>query len=96
MIVVWLPLVILAFKWKEYNKYDWCFTFLYILYAWLLVIEVDIPLSSRIGSFYLGVPALSYVAFIFPALQHALNEKVVRILSALGLTSALIALLVIF
>ncbi|WP_160174786.1 hypothetical protein [Vibrio fluvialis] len=54
------------------------------------------PLNSRIGSFYLGIPAFSYAAFIFAELQDSVHENVVKVLSALGLSAALIALLVIF
>lgn len=94
--IVFLPLLILVFKWKTFSKYDWVFTLYYILYALTLVTTKDIPLNSRIGSFYLGVPAFSYAAFIFAELQDSVHENVVKVLSALGLSAALIALLVIF
>lgn len=91
MELVFLPLLILVFKWRTFSKYDWAFTFYYLLYAMTLVTTKDMPLHSRIGSFYLGVPA-----FIFSELQDSMNENVVRVLSALGLSSALVAILVVF
>lgn len=93
---VFLPLLILVFKWRTFSKYDWAFTFYYLLYAMTLVTTKDMPLYSRIGSFYLGVPAFCYTAFIFSELQDSMNENVVRVLSALGLSSALVAILFIF
>ncbi len=94
--LVFFPLLILVFKWRTYSKYDWAFTLYYLLYALILVLAKDIPLNSRIGLFYLCVPALSYVVFMFPELQGSLSETAIKIWSALGLFSALIALLVIF
>ncbi len=96
MELVFLPLSILVFKWRTCSKYDWVFTLYYLTYSLILVVAKEIALNSRVGLFYLGVPAFSYVAFMLPELQNAMSENVVKVWSALGLSVAIIALLIIF
>lgn len=94
--LVFLPLTILVYKWKNYDLYDWLFTVFYVIYAFTFVMTDELPLNARIGSFYLGIPALSYCAFVFSEFQSHYSIYTIKMMSALGLSTALISLLIIF
>lgn len=94
--LVFLPLTILVYKWKNYDLYDWLFTVFYVIYAFTFVMTDELPLNARIGSFYLGIPALSYCAFVFSKFQSHYSIYTIKVMSALGLSTALISLLIIF
>ncbi|EJK2100778.1 hypothetical protein ACXA2F_003477 [Vibrio cholerae] len=94
--LVFLPLTILVYKWKNYDLYDWLFTVFYVIYAFTFVMRDELPLNARIGSFYLGIPALSYCAFVFSEFQLHYSVYTIKVMSALGLSAALISLLIIF
>ncbi|RBO14613.1 hypothetical protein DSL61_16370 [Vibrio cholerae] len=94
--LVFLPLIILVFNWKNYDLYDWLFTVFYVIYAFTFVMTDEIPLNTRIGSFYLGIPALSYCVFVLSEFQSNYSVYTIKLMSALGLSAALISLLIIF
>lgn len=96
MELVFLPLLIVLFQWRNFARPEWGFTAFYLVYAVLLITNSEIPTNSRISSFYLGIPAAAYVTFIFPELYTRYPESAMRVLSVVGLSVALIALLVIF
>ena len=95
MELVILPLLILPFRWKNYDLYDWAFTVFYVSYACFLV-TADLPQNTRLSDFYLGIPAFSYVAFIFSDWQTHYPEQFVRVLGGVGVSIAYISLLVFF
>ncbi|MFC3024930.1 hypothetical protein ACFODT_14020, partial [Vibrio zhugei] len=56
----------------------------------------DIGHSSRLGAFYLGVPAVCYVLFLFPELVDNGEEKTIKIMCLLGISIAFGTMLFIF
>ncbi|ENM3860955.1 hypothetical protein ACPFTZ_001899 [Vibrio cholerae] len=94
--LVFLPLIILVFNWKNYDLYNWLFTVFYVIYAFTFLMTDEIPLNARIGSFYLGIPALSYCVFVLSEFQSHYSVYTIKLMSALGLSAALISLLIIF
>lgn len=94
--LVFLPLIILVFNWKNYDLYDWLFTVFYVIYTFTFLMTDEIPLNARIGSFYLGIPALSYCVFVLSEFQSNYSVYTIKLMSALGLSAALISLLIIF
>ncbi|SHG15586.1 hypothetical protein SAMN02745781_04105 [Vibrio gazogenes DSM 21264] len=93
MIWVFLPLMIVPFRWKSFDISQWRFTVYYLLYAISFMQFYHAPLSPYLGSFYLGIPAICYVSFLFPNLQNYYPESAVRMLSIMGLSMAFAALL---
>lgn len=93
MIWVFLPLMIVLFRWKSFDISQWRFTAYYVLYAIMLTYFYHRPLSPDLGSFYLGIPAICYVSFLFPNLQNYYPESAVRMLSIMGLSVTFVTLL---
>ncbi|WNJ94308.1 hypothetical protein RND59_09015 [Vibrio ruber] len=93
MMWVFLPLMIVPFRWKSLNTSQWLFTAYYLSYAITFAYFYHQPLSPYLGSFYLGIPAICYVSFLFPNLQNYYPESAVRTLSVMGLSMAFVVLL---
>ncbi|SIO93331.1 hypothetical protein VSP9026_00990 [Vibrio spartinae] len=93
MIWVFLPLIIVPFRWKSFDLSQWRFTAYYLLYAITLAQFYPLPVSSDLASFYLGIPAICYISFLFPNLQNYYPESAVRMISIIGLSGTFITLL---
>lgn len=94
--LVFLPLALTLLSWQRHRYYDWLFIVYYFIYAVSLVTSNDIGHSSRLGAFYLGVPAVCYVLFLFPELVDNGEEKTIKIMCLLGISIAFGTMLFIF
>ncbi|SMS00094.1 hypothetical protein VIM7927_01335 [Vibrio mangrovi] len=94
MIWVFLPLMIVLFQWKSFEIRQWQFTAYYLLYAIVLTTLYQQPISPYLGSFYLGIPAMSYISFLFPGLQSYYPESAVRMVSVAGLSITFLVLII--
>lgn len=95
MVLIFLPLLLVLFKYREFGRFEWLFSGLFLAYG-LTLIGADVPPSSRLGGLYLAVPSISYFFYLFPEVQTQYSAPVVRSLSLLGVGSAFIALLFFF
>lgn len=94
--MIFLPLTIIPFKWREFENSDWCFNVFYLMYSLALITTSDLPQYHRITSFYIGIPMIAYIAYLFPEWQDHYPDKVIKIISFTGLTVTFIALIAIF
>ncbi|MGS0681152.1 hypothetical protein ACVBIO_19190 [Shewanella sp. 0m-8] len=95
MELIFLPLLIVLVKYKHYARAEWLFTLFFLVYA-LALTTLTLPPNSRLGSFYIGIPSISYLFYIYPDIQTQYPTSVIRVLSTLGVCTAFIALLVFF
>ncbi|GIU16850.1 MULTISPECIES: hypothetical protein [unclassified Shewanella] len=95
MELIFLPLLIVPFKYKQFGRSEWYFTLFFLAYAVTLT-TLTLPLNSRLGSFYIGIPSFSYFFYMYPEIQTQYSSTVLRSLSFFGVVSAFVALVVFF
>ncbi|GIU13374.1 hypothetical protein [Shewanella sp. MBTL60-007] len=95
MALIFLPLILVLFKYREFGRSEWLFSGFFLVYG-LALMGAEVPPSSRIGGLYLGVPSISYFFYLFPEVQTQYSSSVIRSLSLLGVVIAFIALLLFF
>jgi hypothetical protein len=84
MELIFAPFLIVFLFWKQIESDGILISIVFFLYAIGLFFFVDLPTNSRIGSLFIGLPSISYLAFIFPSLiPH--EEKVVKTTSCITL-----------
>lgn len=96
MELVFLPLGVVLFQWKHFTLYEWIVTVLYFIYSITINWYVDIPLNSRLGSFYVGIPIASYLLCLFPHYIDKYPSSVIRGMGLSGIIVAFAAALLIF
>ncbi len=82
MELIFAPFLIVVLFWKEKTREELFVTLLFLVYAISLFLFVDLPTNSRIGSLFIGIPSVSYLAFMFPSLIQY-EEKVVKTTSVI-------------
>ena len=82
MELIFAPFLIVVLFWKKKTREELFITLLFLVYAISLFLFVDLPTNSRIGSLFVGIPSVSYLAFMFPFLIQY-EEKVVKATSVI-------------
>ena len=82
MELIFAPFLIVVLFWKEKTREELFVTLLFLVYAISLFLFVDLPTNSRIGSLFIDIPSVSYLAFMFPSLIQY-EEKVVKTTSVI-------------
>ncbi|MBL4913410.1 hypothetical protein L2719_01805 [Shewanella schlegeliana] len=95
MALIFLPLLLVLFKYRDFERLEWLFTGLFLAYG-VALMGAEVPPSSRLGGLYLAVPSISYFFYLFPEIQTQYSISVIRVLSMLGVCTAFIALIVFF
>lgn len=95
MVLIFLPLLLVLFKYREFGRFEWLFSGLFLAYG-VTLIGADVPPNSRLGGLYLAVPSIAYFFYLFPEIQTQYPSSVIRCLSLLGVVTAVIALLLFF
>ncbi|MCG9730482.1 hypothetical protein L1D44_11560 [Shewanella sp. Isolate13] len=95
MVLIFLPLLLVLFKYRELGRFEWLFSGLFLVYG-LALMGAQVPLSSRLGGLYLAVPSISYFFYLFPEVQTQYSMAVLRSLSFLGVVTAFVALILFF
>ncbi len=93
---IFLPLVMVFFKWREFSRFDWFFTVSFVAYSVDLTFLSELPLNSYLGSFYVGIPSISYFLFLFPNIQTHYPDDVVKVMSLVGFLISFVCLLLFF
>ncbi|TKF27687.1 hypothetical protein [Enterovibrio norvegicus] len=77
--LLFLPCLALAFVWSERDYRHYLLSAFYIGYALYLSFGVELPAHSRLGMFYIAMPSIGFLGFLFPSAISVLPSSLVRV-----------------
>lgn len=94
--LLFVPCLAVAFVWSERDYRHYLVSAFYMGYAFFLMFGIELPAHSRLGLFYIAIPSLGFLGFLFPSAVSALPSSLVRVAGLVCIAIPWLSLLIFF